>query len=308
MKINQTSYYIPYQTEAHYILDQIKDLKYHEEDEYNNENNNYEDNQKEINQVKIIDKKTKSCTNEEKKNHDDLYINPLKELLNEKIQFEPNYVGLENEKPTELQKKRGRKKEKSEQLAVHNKFSDDNLRRKCKHILMKNLMIFINKKIYDLYEGKIGSGLMKKELQTLNQKQKYDATITFNKQFIYKTIGEIFSEDVSKRFTNFPLDHNKKLIEKLTQEKDEKKKKFFSNLFDLTFIDCMKHFTGEKYIDELKGFDGFEQVMEDLKKKYKEDGEDYVESLKYYLNNYEYIIINKRKRRPRKLNQEIIND
>jgi hypothetical protein len=45
-----------------------------------------------------------------------------------------------------------------------------------------------------------------------------------------KTLGEIFSEDISSRYTNNRKDHNKILIEKLMEDKDEAKKKLFSKI------------------------------------------------------------------------------
>ena len=41
----------------------------------------------------------------------------------------------------------------------HTKFSYDNLKHKCKHLVIENLMKFINEKIYEAYGGNIGNGL-----------------------------------------------------------------------------------------------------------------------------------------------------
>ena len=135
----------------------------------------------------------------------------------------------------------------------HNKYSDDNIRRKCKHLVLKHLLEFLNYKIRNIYNGNIGNGIFKKELQILNQSQKSDATINFNRIFLTKTIGEIFSENISGRFTNYPIYHNKVLINKLMNENDEQKRIYFNNLFNLNFIQCLKHFRGEEKIDLLDG-------------------------------------------------------
>ena len=89
-------------------------------------------------------------------------------------------------------------------------------------------MDFINEKIRIIYDDKRGNGLFKKELQTINQSQKSDATINFNKNFLKKTIGEIFSDNIS-RCINYPIDYNKILIQKLLNERDENKKFIFKN-------------------------------------------------------------------------------
>ena len=74
----------------------------------------------------------------------------------------------------------------------HNKFSDDNLRRKVKHLVLKNVFDFINEKIRSMYRV-INKGIFTKQLLTINQKQISDATILFNKKFLEKSIKDIFS-------------------------------------------------------------------------------------------------------------------
>ena len=66
-------------------------------------------------------------------------------------------------------------------------------------------MAFFNEKIRILYKGNIGNGINKKELFPINRIYKVNTSIEDNKNFIYKTLGEIFLGDISSRFkTNFP--------------------------------------------------------------------------------------------------------
>ena len=143
-------------------------------------------------------------------------------------------------------------------------------------------MKFLNYKIKILYSGNIGNGVLRKELQTINQSQNSDTTINFNKLFIKKKLREIFSENISGRFTNLPPDHNKKLI--------------------IQLIQCLEHFRGDKKLDVLEGLKFFNNIKNDIINKFKEDGFDYYNTLKYYLDNYEQIINNKKARKPRKNN------
>ena len=69
-------------------------------------------------------------------------------------------------------KKLGRKRKSDNAKGEHNKFSDDNMRRKIKHVVLKSLMEFINNKIKEVFNGKIGYSILKKELLTLNKEQK----------------------------------------------------------------------------------------------------------------------------------------
>ena len=83
--------------------------------------------------------------------------------------------------------KKGRKRERTEDdKCEHNKYSDGNIRKRSKHLVLKTLLEFINKQIYKIYNGNIGNGIFKKELKTINDSQKSDATINFNKLFLGK--------------------------------------------------------------------------------------------------------------------------
>ena len=130
-----------------------------------------------------------------------------------------------------LKKRRGRTKTENND-SKHNKFSDDKMRRKTKHIIFQEVMNFINEKIYKIY-GSIGQGIFIKKLLIINQKQLINSNILFNKHFMNKTLGEIFSENISNRYTNYPPEHNKNVIEKLINDEDEIKRNYFKKLFNL---------------------------------------------------------------------------
>lgn len=208
------------------------------------------------------------------------------------------YTSKESEKKTTEMNTTKKKRGRAYTTGEHNKFSDDNLRRKVKHIILKNLMDFINDKIYYFYKGNIGKGILIKRFLTINQKQKADATVTFNKIFLNKTLGDIYSEDISSRFTIYPPNHNKILVNQLINDKDENIKQYFINLFNLTFTDCLEHFRRTKYFKELEGLLDIGYINH----KY-EDDKDYIESLSYYFNNFEKITNNKRRRNRRKKKQ-----
>ena len=176
----------------------------------------------------------------------------------------------------------------------HNKYSDDNLRKKCKHLVLNSVLEFINKKIFDIYEGNIGNNIYRKELLIVNKYQKMNSNIIFNRQFIDKKLSDIFSEIISTRYTNYRPEHNKLLIERLKDEKDEKKRVYFNKLFDLTFNDCLNHFIGKKFINELQGMKCFETIKSTLG-----DDQEYIDILKYYLNNFNNIVYNKNPRKPK---------
>jgi hypothetical protein len=183
-------------------------------------------------------------------------------------------------------KKRGRNPKES---GKHNKFSDDNIRRKIKRILINELQEFINNKINDFYDKNIGQGFFKKKLLPMSQKQISDASSLFNKEFLNKSLKDIFSENISTRNKILPLNFNKLVIEKLINEQEETKRVYFQNLFSLTFIQCLRHFRGEDRINELSGLNGIDKIQE----KYNFN-DDYFETLTFYFFNYENITNNMR--------------
>ena len=234
---------------------------------------------------KTINNKKDFNLEEEEKKED--YINKNIDEINKKDEIHEKEV-------INLGKKR--KRERKGSTGVHNKFSDDNVRRKIKHIIISSLMDFINDRIKDKYKNNLGKGVFIKQLLTLNQKQKSNANAIFNQNFLNKTLYDIFSDNISKKYTLYPLEHNKKIIDSIINDKDINISTYFKNLFALTFTDCLMHFRGDKKIEELNGLNGLDLVIS----KYEND-EEYYKTLIYYFYNYEELT-NKKIPRNRKKN------
>ena len=187
------------------------------------------------------------------------------------------------------------------QSSKHTKYSYDNLKRECKHLVIENVMKFINNKIYEVYEGNIDNGLLKKKLLKLNQAQKTNADVEFNKLFINKTLKDILSQNITKQITLYDQDHNKKVIDKIILEK----KDIFEKIFNLTFIQCLDHFIENKKIEELNGLTLYSELKEEIINKYENDGESYYENLKLFLKQFQNKINCAKSRKKRKnLNDE----
>ena len=212
-----------------------------------------------------------------------------------KIKADETFSNYSNEKDKNEKKQNnliGRKKKGVSGSSCRNsKYSDDNLRRKTKHLVLDNVLKFINEKIKEIYKGKINHGVFVKKLLIINKKQKSDVSVQFNKEFLNKTLGEIYSENISTRYNTYYPCNNSTLIKILTSDKDEDKQNYFKKLFSITFIDCLKHFRGTQKIEELEGLKEFNNI----KSQY-EDDVDYLRSLEYYIMNYEEIT-NKKKAR-----------
>ena len=169
-------------------------------------------------------------------------------------------------------RQRNEKKEKN----THSKFTYNNLKRESKHLVIENVMDFINKKIAIVYDGNIGDGLFKKQLMKLNQ----------------------------KRIKFYNEDHNKKLIEQLIEEKRDE----FESLFNLTFLDCLEHFIGKKKVEELDGLTLFSELKDSILEKYKTDGESYYNNLELFMKEFQRKINNSKPRKRKEQKYEDLLD
>jgi hypothetical protein len=201
-------------------------------------------------------------------------------------------------KPFKEKKSLGRKKKSLEGLGEHNRFSDDNLIRKCKHVILDSVLIFINRKIKMLYLGINNKLLKQKKLFKLKQNHSISSRVNYNKCFLNKTLKLIFSEDISSKYKRYSPSHNKDVIESLINEKDEIIKSQFNSIFNLTFSDCLKHFRGSDVIEELKGLNQLEDYIKRVKINNNE--EEYFNIFKFFIYNFERIIMEKKVRKKRK--------
>ena len=237
---------------------------------------------------KINEIATKETNNQEVKNN--IIINE-KKIGEVNDNFFAIEISREEEEKKKEEKKCGRKRKGQEAGVQHSKYSDDNLRRKIKHIILSSIQIFINRKIKEIYNDDIGQGITLKQILTINHKQKKNINVKYNKDFLNKTLGEIFSDDLSSKYTNFPKEHNRDLIKSLTNEEDESKRSYFKRLFNLTFLNGLEHFRGSQIHEELIGLKGYYEVLEQY-----QNEKDYETCLEYYIQNFEKIIRNKKSR------------
>ena len=185
----------------------------------------------------------------------------------------------------------------------HTKFSQDLLISKCKFILINKLLLFINKKLIEIYNNEICSRICFKQLKKINRNIIINSRVDFNKNLLTRTLLEIFSEPISGRFSLHSKEHNKDLIKSLLNEKDDDKRYYFENLFNLYFLECIEHFTNKRTIDELQGLKTFNEIKND-KDELKEihidlEDKDYLDKIEYYFNHFEEIIDIKSQRKKR---------
>ena len=234
---------------------------------------------KEYNKHKIdgINKGENISINEQKKNGAVDILEQLKaEYLNKKDISE---------------NKKGKKRKNCNSYEKHTKFSDDNIQRKCITIIINNSLEFINKRIEKIYNGNIGNGMNCKKLLSVQIRPNF-LTIDFIKNLLNKTLGEIFSDNIRIKYTNYLSNHNSLMIKKLLNEKDQDKRMYLEKLLGITFLQCVKKFAGTYNSEELDGFITFNEYKDKLKQE-----PEYLEALKDYLINFEENI---RRKKPKK--------
>ena len=213
---------------------------------------------------------------------------------------EPNFHELKSN--LIIKKKKVGRKRKLDYEDNH-KITNDNMIRKCKHLVINNCIEFLNFQIKKIYHNNIGEGILIKKILDINQIQKSDNKLESTKLFLNKKLSEIFSVDISSKYTTFLPDHNKILISRLLNEEDIEKREKFQKIFNLTFADCIQLFLGNnnKYIE----FEGF-PVLDEIKDELNEDNE-YLEKIKNFLLNFEDIIKHKKPRKRNKKKSSEIN-
>ena len=190
--------------------------------------------------------------------------------------------------------KKGRKRKNSNDFGKHNKYSYDNIIPKIKSTVLHFLYLFINDKIVKM--KKLSKYKIKRyTLKKINQKQIVDGHAEFNKDFLQRTVKDIFKVNISTRNKKREADHNKKIIENLlNSEKDVTIKDYFNSLFNISFLDCLKHFRGTEKNIILEGMVTFEECNQQL---FVNDDLDYINTFSHYMMNYEKVVRNKKPRR-----------
>ena len=233
-------------------------------------------------------------TNSNLKLYDYSYKNESESKINE-IKHKKKKDNKDKKLKKEGLKHFGRKKKNSNEKGIHDKYSSDNIIRKCKAILLQILTKLINDKIKEIYGKEKNYNIKRNRLKKMNQFQVVNSNVKYNQQFLNRKLKDIFSEKISSRCTTYSEDHNKQLINSLLNDEDKRKRKIFNDIFNLSFLECLKHFRGSIIIPCLYDLKKYNEIVDEIK------DEDYKESFKCYIENFEEIIKNKKPRRNKKI-------
>jgi hypothetical protein len=170
--------------------------------------------------------------------------------------------------------------------------------KRIRNIILNSIIIFINKMIKIIYNNDIMKGIRIKQFLPIDKSNLSHSTVEYNKIFLHKKLKEILSEKINDKYTNFPKNKNKLLIEDLI--KSDKGGTYFKKIFDLTFLDCVEHIRGTKNFVELNGLMDIDEMLNSEEFKIDKNNIDDFESAILF---YEEIINTKKSRiQKKKLN------
>ena len=177
-----------------------------------------------------------------------------------------------------MNKRIGRIKKNSGYIGKHNKLSEDNVIRKIKRRFLENVRIYINKEYKKYYlKKKINvdnnNWIKKISPKFYGQIKKIDNIKWFNSK-----IFEVFSENLSLRYSSHSLDSNKQNILKFLSSNES------STLKDI--LNTKVEILFSQYIENVK-IEGFKTLNDDIKeleKQMKDSGQD---NIVKYLKKYE---------------------
>ena len=190
--------------------------------------------------------------------------------------------------------KPGRIKKNSSKKGKHDKFQKDNIIRRFKVFLMRNIFNYINNSfIINTNKDENNRVNVLQRISSFNSKSisKQD-----NIKWLNSKIKDVFSENL-KKFICFDLDYNKKLINKVIQEGKEKKTIYILNK---TIKEIWIAYIND---DKNNNFIGFETIKHDIIKLRKlGETEAYINLYIKVANDFENIFneINPRKTRRKK--------
>ena len=183
-------------------------------------------------------------------------------------------------------------KEEKEYLGKKRKNSDNSLK-KARIMLLNSIFRFVNKKIKEAFKNDIGKGIMTKQFIKLSKQNLSHSTVEFDKKYLNKPLKEIFTENVSEKYTNYLPNKNKELFQGI------KDLDYFKEIFELKFLDCINHITGKHYVSLLEGFETIEEIIKEENKKF--DKKD-IELYKDIIGNYIDLTDDKISRKPKTTN------
>ena len=195
-------------------------------------------------------------------------------------------------------KKVGRLKKNSFLRGKHDKFAEDNIIRKIKRRFLEKVRLYINEEYKKYCIAKNKTKGKNNWLKKIDPKFCINIKRKDNLQWFNLKIFEVFSENLSSKYTTYDTECNKKKIQKFFLLKESNKIKDILNMtIDTLFNKFIKN-------EKLDNFKTIKDDMVELKKQMtilgQENSEEYLKIYKKTANNMKVIFIKKLERNPKK--------
>lgn len=209
----------------------------------------------------------------------------------------------ENKEIEKKNKKRGRKKNTTDPFdddtdSNHDRYSQDNIIKKLKSMLINTCRKFVNI-ILSIETGSNNLERLKKlDYKIINSLKKENEL-----QILGKTLKDLYSSDISRKFTHAPKDANKIYIDNVLSHNPSETTKF---ILGLKFRDWLNIFTYHNDLDKYiltnpdvnfelikKHFIRGSYLYNEIKK---ENDTDYSDLFLWHLHNYERYFMEKKER------------
>ena len=177
-----------------------------------------------------------------------------------------------------MNKKIGRIKKNSCFIGKHNKLSEDNIIRKIKRRFLENVRLYINNEYKNYYLEKKVDINNNNWLKKITPKFSIQIKKKDNIKWFNSKIFEVFSENLSLRYSSHCLDSNKKNIQKLLSSNE------CNNVKDI--LNAKVEILFSMYIKDVK-IEGFKTLKDDIKELEKQMINSKQENIKEYLEKYE---------------------
>ena len=163
--------------------------------------------------------------------------------------------------------KLGRIKKGSNKKGKHDKFQKDNIIRRFKVFLMKNIFNYVNKSFNHDNKNTTIIGL-----KTISSMQTKSISKRDNILWLNSKIKDIFNQNLTSKIITFDINYNKNLIKRIYEEQKEEK---VINILDKTVKELWKIYIND---DLNNNFIGFETIKHDIAKLRKMgESEEYIE-------------------------------
>ena len=180
----------------------------------------------------------------------------------------------------------GRKKKNisyNNKMSQHNKYSSDNIVRKIKVKLIDSILYCLNTSFQNKKRINHDNPFLKKIFLKIDQKILKNINVNNMLKLLRTKIKDIVSENISKKYINYPQDYNKKLIVTIYEKNIEIKT---ISILEMTLFECLEHYRGSKYYKELEGLEeSYRIIINEMKSN--GETEEYINEFKNLVDKFE---------------------